>query len=92
MSTLVIKSIPEALHAKLLQRAATHGRTLEQEVIHLIEVALRMEDKTHPAAVASQFKADAPSSIVQSPLTDAILDRMESRLHQSPSRPPCSKA
>lgn len=50
MATLVIKSFPEALHARLRQIAAAHRRSVTQETIHLIEVALKSEEKTGAAA------------------------------------------
>lgn len=53
MATLVIKSFPEDLHAKLRQSAATHRRSVTQETIHLIEAAM--------AGVAEAAPAPAPS-------------------------------
>ena len=50
MPALVIKSFPEALHAKLRQIAATHRRSVTQETIHLIEAAITAEEKTTPAS------------------------------------------
>ncbi len=49
MPALVIKSFPEALHAKLRQIAAAHRRSVTQETIHLIETAIAVEEKTSPA-------------------------------------------
>ena len=48
MPALVIKSFPEELHAKLRQTAAAHRRSVTQETIHLIEVALNVEAKASP--------------------------------------------
>jgi plasmid stability protein len=45
MPALVIKSFPEALHAKLRQIAAAHRRSVTQETIHLIEAAIEAEEK-----------------------------------------------
>ena len=50
MPALVIKSFPEELHAKLRQIAAAHRRSVTQETIHLIESAIRAEEKTPPAS------------------------------------------
>ena len=50
MPALVIKSFPEALHAKLRQIAAAHRRSVTQETIHLIEAAITAEEKTTPAS------------------------------------------
>lgn len=45
MPTLVIKSFPENLHAKLRKIAAIHRRSVTQETIHLIEVAVSSEEQ-----------------------------------------------
>ena len=50
MPALVIKSFPEALHAKLRQIAAAHRRSVTQETIHLLETAIVAEEKAKPAA------------------------------------------
>ena len=50
MPALVIKSFPEALHAKLRQIAAAHRRSVTQETIHLLETAIVAEEKATPAA------------------------------------------
>jgi len=46
MPTLVIKSFPETLHAKLRQIAALHRRSVTQETIHLLEKAIASEEAT----------------------------------------------
>ena len=56
MPTLVIKSFPETLHAKLRQFAAAHRRSVTQETIHLIEIAIAVEEKTSPATYNGQSK------------------------------------
>lgn len=50
MPALIIESFPEALHEKLRQNAAAHRRSVTEETIHLIELAISAEDKTPPAA------------------------------------------
>jgi len=55
MPALVIKSFPEDLHARLRQMAASHRRSVTQETIHLIEVAIAAEEKA-PAASGGQSK------------------------------------
>lgn len=44
MPTLVIKSVPAKLHARLKRTAAAHRRSLTQETLHLLEKALAAED------------------------------------------------
>ena len=43
MPALVIESFPEALHSKIQQIAAVHRRSVPQETIHLIELAISTE-------------------------------------------------
>ena len=50
MPALVIKSFPEALHAKLRQIAAAHRRSVTQETIHLLETAIAVEEKKPPTS------------------------------------------
>jgi len=40
MGTLVIKSFPEEIHARLKRAAAAHRRSVTQEAIHLLDLAL----------------------------------------------------
>ena len=56
MPALVIKSFPEALHAKLRQIAAAHRRSVTQETIHLIEAAIAVEEKSSPVFNGGQSK------------------------------------
>ncbi len=49
MPALVIKSFPEDLHAKLRIIAASHRRSVTQETIHLIELAINAEEKASSA-------------------------------------------
>ena len=45
MPALVIKSFPEALHSKLRKIAAAHRRSVAQETIHLLEMAIKAEEE-----------------------------------------------
>jgi anti-sigma factor RsiW len=50
MPTLVIKSLPSRLHAKLKRTAAAHRRSLTQETMHLLEKALAAEEAAPASA------------------------------------------
>lgn len=50
MPTLVIKSVPAHLHARLKRTAAAHHRSLTQETLVLLERALAIEASADPAA------------------------------------------
>jgi len=54
MPALVIKSFPETLHARLRQIAARHRRSVTQETIHLIELAISSEEKATPVSNSGQ--------------------------------------
>ena len=56
MATLVIKSFPETLHARLKQTAAAHRRSITQETIHLIEAALSSQPAAPPTVITAQSK------------------------------------
>ena len=48
MATLVIKSFPEDLHAKLKEDAAEHRRSITQQAIVLLEKALEQAEAAPP--------------------------------------------
>jgi hypothetical protein len=50
MPTLVIKSVPAKLHARLKRTAAAHRRSVTQETMHLLEKALAAEEAAPAAA------------------------------------------
>jgi hypothetical protein len=50
MPALVIKSFPETLHVRLRQIAARHRRSVTQETIHMLEMAIATEEQTPPAS------------------------------------------
>ena len=58
MPSLTIKDIPDPLLARLRQRAATDRRSLNREVIHLLDRALA-EAPAAPAAVALAERIEA---------------------------------
>jgi plasmid stability protein len=53
MPTLVIKSVPPKLHAKLKRTASLHRRSVTQETMYLLEKALEAEEHEKPASVRS---------------------------------------
>lgn len=48
MPTLVIKSFPPKLHAKLKRTASAHRRSVTQETMYLLEKALEAEEQQRP--------------------------------------------
>jgi plasmid stability protein len=57
MPTLVIKSFPEELHAKLKAMAAAHRRSVTQETIHLLETALASGETARVAETPTSYWA-----------------------------------
>lgn len=51
MPTLVIKSFPSKLHAKLKRTASAHRRSVTQETMYLLEKALEAEEHQCPTEV-----------------------------------------
>ncbi|MEL6771662.1 MAG: Arc family DNA-binding protein [Bacteroidota bacterium] len=50
-TTLTVRELPEALHARLQARAEAHQRSLDREVVALLEQALR-DDESRQRAIA----------------------------------------
>jgi hypothetical protein len=67
MSTLVIKNLPEDLHARLRQQAERNRRSVTMEVIVLIE---RSVAPRHAAPVLSP-----PIKLKRGALTDSLIDK-----------------
>lgn len=65
MASVLIKNLPDVLHRQLKRRAELHHRSLNREVIALIEDALR-----------SQPVEELPAAVkLRKPLTQQMLDR-----------------
>ena len=67
MPTLVIKSVPAKLHARLKRIAATHRRSLTQETLHLLEQALAAEE-----SAPTSHRRTGPSYWATRPLQPAF--------------------
>ena len=73
MPTLVIKSVPTKLHARLKRIAASHRRSLTQETMHLLEKALLAEEAAPLTATRS-----GPSYWATRPLQPAFASALAS--------------
>ena len=61
MKSLSIKNVPEAVHRRLKQRASRHHRSLNGELLALIEEALCSEEQTHTVSGSlSEFLLNSP--------------------------------
>lgn len=58
MPTLVIKSLPETLHAKLKQSGATNRRSVPQQSIQFLESALAAEKRAGAASGGQSKRAN----------------------------------
>ena len=71
MPTLTIKGMPDPLYLRLKERAAEHRRSLNSEILVVLEQAVAA---TPPDAQALLARADALRSKLRvAPLTDARL-------------------
>ena len=50
MAAINIKNIPDHIHRKLKLRAAANHRSLNKEVLHLLEQAVALNPTRHPDA------------------------------------------
>ena len=57
MATLTIADLPENLLGRLQDRAAEDRRSLDQELVHLLEWALAQRGGTGPDATADEAEA-----------------------------------
>jgi plasmid stability protein len=48
MPTLIVENVPPEVYERLQRRAAVGRRTLPQEMLHLLQQALREEDSPSP--------------------------------------------
>lgn len=64
MPSLVLKSIPRALHTRLRQEAIRHRRSMTQESIHILEQGLGLNPAKFP-----------PPTKGRRPLTQKFLDQ-----------------
>ncbi|MDD5675968.1 MAG: hypothetical protein PHC61_17490 [Chitinivibrionales bacterium] len=51
MPSLVLKSIPRALHTRLKQEAIRHRRSMTQESIQILEQGLGLKEVEFPAPI-----------------------------------------
>ncbi len=71
MPTLTVKNIPDDLYQQLKRRAAVHRRSLNSEIIVLLEQALRPRP-VDPEEVIAQARALREKTAAY-PITDAEL-------------------
>jgi antitoxin FitA-like protein len=74
MATLVIKNLPEELHAALKARAERHRRSLTKEAVTLIETALAVGPRAAPAL-------PPPVKLKGGPLTTAEIEAWIAKSH-----------
>jgi plasmid stability protein len=74
MAGLLIKDVPEDLHQKLKARAAANRRSLNNEVLTILESALH--DRSRPLTLSEIERLRTRG---RRPLTDAILERARKR-------------
>jgi len=65
MSTLVLKGVPENLRLELKDRAAEHRRSMTQEAIGILELALKRVHITPPAKPLKPKTALRMSQVVK---------------------------
>lgn len=76
MASVTLKNLPPELHARLKERAAAHGRSLNGEILALLRSAVMAEVVDTDALLASAREARAG---IKARLTDAFLDKARRR-------------
>lgn len=76
MAAITVKSLPEALHRRLKQRATDHGRSLNSEIIACLKAALEPQVVDVEALLV---RARALREGVPARLTDRALRRLKER-------------
>ena len=70
MPALVLKSIPERLHHRLKQSAATHRRSMTQEAIILLENALNGEGLSTGSPMSKRVLLPEYETFLRQPARD----------------------
>lgn len=80
MSTIVIKNLPDALHAGLKERARRNHRSVTKEAINLIEagVAAQPSAKTAPEPIRLKGARGLAADELEAALTDTRYARYAS--------------
>jgi len=76
VAAITVKSLPEALHQRLKQRATDHGRSLNSEIIACLKAAIEPQVVD---AEALLVRARALREGVSARLTDRALRRLKDR-------------
>jgi antitoxin FitA len=76
VAAITVKSLPEALHRRLKQRATDHGRSLNSEIIACLKAALEPQVVDVEALLV---RARALREGVPARLTDRALRRLKER-------------
>ena len=64
--SLSIKAVPDALVERLRRRAAGNHRSLQRELMAIVEAAVQPEPRTAVRAVAAPLQSAAPPSVAES--------------------------
>jgi plasmid stability protein len=59
MASILIRDIPLALHERLREAAARDHRSLNRQIVALLEAALDRQTGTLPAPLRASFRLDA---------------------------------
>jgi plasmid stability protein len=80
MAMLTVRNLPDAVHRALRMRAATHGRSMEAEIRHILEAAVAPEGRVKLGSLLADIGREAG-------LTDDELGILDQVRDPTPSRP-----
>ncbi|MDH3460304.1 MAG: hypothetical protein OEM00_04880 [Burkholderiaceae bacterium] len=75
MSTIVVKNLPDHLHALLKQRAVRNHRSMTKEVVHLLEAGLGSGTEQRPLPPTVKLRSGRMLTIAE--IEAAIADGQE---------------
>ncbi len=80
MSTITVRNLPDEVHRALRIRAATHGRSTEAEIRHILEATVRPSERLRMGSALADLSRRVG-------LTDADIDLIESARDKTPAQP-----
>ena len=80
MPAVTIRNLPEATHRALKLRAATHGRSTEGEMRHILETAVRPDNRLLLGSALAE-------SSRRLGVTNADVDALDQARDKAPAKP-----
>jgi plasmid stability protein len=80
MATVTVRNLPDEVHRALRVRAATHGRSTEAEIRHILELTVRPPERLRLGTALAELSRRVG-------LTDNDITAFEQARNQTPAEP-----